>query len=119
MKLIELTNNSADYLTWYRSALPSRTKSLQGCPTGKLVTGKYTTKGSSSFKYARNYYIQYMFLQRDTDQIDEDFRKEDNRVIVTDQSSESVNIEMIEMSTNIDKSGQYSKKNLTNKRENN
>jgi hypothetical protein len=46
-----------------------------------------------------------MFLQRDKDQIDEDFRKEDNRVIVTDQSSESVNIEMIEMSTNIDKSG--------------
>ena len=29
MKLIELTNNSEDYLTWYRSALPSRTKSLQ------------------------------------------------------------------------------------------
>jgi hypothetical protein len=38
-----------------------------------------------------------MFLQRDKDQIDEDFRKEDNIVIVTDQSSESVNIEMIEM----------------------
>ena len=53
-----------------------------------------------------------MFLQRDKDQIDEDFRKEDNRVIVTDQSSESVNIEMIEMSTNIDKSGPSSKKNL-------
>jgi hypothetical protein len=48
-----------------------------------------------------------MFLQRDKDQIDEDFRKEDNGVIVTDQSSESVNIEMIEMSTNIDKSGQF------------
>jgi hypothetical protein len=60
-----------------------------------------------------------MFLQRDKDQIDEDFRKEDNRVIVTDQSSESVNIEMIEMSTNIDKSGPSSKKKLTNKRENN
>jgi hypothetical protein len=46
-------------------------------------------------------------------------KKEDNGVIVTDQSSESVNIEMIEMSTNIDKSGQSSKKHLTNKRENN
>ena len=38
IKLIELTNNSDDCLTWYRSTLTSRPKSLQGCPTGKLVT---------------------------------------------------------------------------------
>jgi hypothetical protein len=36
--------------------------------------------------------------------------KYDNRQTVTDQSSESVKIEMIEMSTNIDKSEPSSKK---------
>ena len=50
------------------------------------------------------------FIQCDKTQIDDDFRKDDNRVTVTDQSSESVNIEMIEMSTNIDNSEQSSKK---------
>jgi hypothetical protein len=38
-----------------------------------------------------------MLLQGDKTQIDEFFRKDDNRVTITDQSSESVNIEMIEM----------------------
>jgi hypothetical protein len=42
-----------------------------------------------------------MLLQGDKTQIDEFFRKDDNRVTITDQSSESVNIEMIEMRTNI------------------
>jgi hypothetical protein len=46
-------------------------------------------------------------LQGDTTQID--FRKDDNRVTVTDQNSESVNIETIEMSTNIEKSEPSSK----------
>jgi len=101
LKLIELTSNSDDCLTWYRSTLVSRAKSLQGCPTGKLFTRKSTTKSSSTSKYARDCYILYMFLQGDKTQIDEVFRKDDNRVTITDQSSESVNIEMIEMRTNI------------------
>ena len=42
-----------------------------------------------------------MLIQGDKTQIDEFFRKDDNRVTITDQSSESVNIEMIEMRTNI------------------
>jgi hypothetical protein len=42
-----------------------------------------------------------MLLQGDKTQIDEFFRKDDNRVTINDQSSESVNIEMIEMRTNI------------------
>ena len=40
LKLTELTNNSEACLTWYRSTLTSRANSLQGCPTGKLVTRK-------------------------------------------------------------------------------
>jgi len=51
------------------------------------------------------------FIQCDKTQIDDDFGKDYNRVTATDQSSESVNIEMIEMSTNIDNSEQSSKKN--------
>lgn len=100
-KLIELKNNSEDCLTWYRSTLASRAKSLQGCPTGKLFTRKSTTKSSSTSKYARDCYILYMLIQGDKTQIDEFFRKDDNRETITDQSSESVNIEMIEMRTNI------------------
>ena len=46
-------------------------------------------------------------LQGDTTQID--CKKDDNRVTVTDQNSESVNIETIEMSTNIGKSEPSSK----------
>jgi hypothetical protein len=101
LTLTELTNNSEACLTWYRSTLTSRANSLQGCPAGKLVTRKATTKSSSTSKYARNCYIRDV-LQGDTTQID--FRKDDNRVTVTDQNSESVNIETIEMSTNIEKS---------------
>ena len=86
---------------WNSFPLASRAKSLQGCPTGKLFTRKSTTKSSSTYKYARDCYILYMLLQGDKTQIDEFFRKDDNRVTINDQSSESVNIEMIEMRTNI------------------
>jgi len=110
LKFIELTKNSEDCLTWYCSTLPSRAKSLQGCPTGKRVTRKSITKSSSSSKYAGNCHILYMFLQGDKTQIDEDFRNDGNWVTVTDQSSETVDIEMIEMGTNIDRSEPSSEK---------
>ena len=45
----------------------------------------------------------FLHVQGDKIQIYEDFRKDDNnRITVADQSSESVKIEMIEISTNID-----------------
>ena len=46
-KLIELTNESDDTITWYRSILASRAKSIDGCPVGKLFTRKSTNKSSS------------------------------------------------------------------------
>ncbi|CAC5396963.1 unnamed protein product [Mytilus coruscus] len=62
-KLIELTNDSDDTITWYRSMLTSRAKSIQGCPLGKLITRKNTDKCSSSQKYEKTvtYYIS-LFL---------------------------------------------------------
>ncbi|CAC5372012.1 unnamed protein product [Mytilus coruscus] len=87
-KLIEKTNNSDDCLTWYRSTLASRAKSIQGCPTGKLYNRKSTTKSTSTSKYARDCYIIYMFLQGDKTQIDEVFRKDDNKLSVVEHNSE-------------------------------
>ena len=65
LKLTELTNNSEHCLTWYRSTLTRRVKSLQRCPTGQLSHPKSTRKSSSTSKYARNCYILCMFLQGD------------------------------------------------------
>ncbi|CAC5381565.1 unnamed protein product [Mytilus coruscus] len=57
VKLIELTNNSDDTITWYRSMLTSRAKAIQGCPLGKLITRKSKNKSSSSQKYAKDCYL--------------------------------------------------------------
>ena len=62
VKLIELTNESEDTITWYRSVLASRARSLQGCPLGKLVTRKSTHKTSSLQKYALVTVIYYIYL---------------------------------------------------------
>ncbi|CAG2193561.1 unnamed protein product [Mytilus edulis] len=100
-KLIEKTNNSDDCLTWYRSTLAGRAKSIQGCPTGKLNNRKSTTKSTSTSKYARDCYIIYMFLQGDKTQIDEVFRKDDNKLSVVEHNNEVVSNEIIEMRANI------------------
>ncbi|CAG2243072.1 unnamed protein product [Mytilus edulis] len=100
-KLIEKTNNSDDCLTWYRSTLAGRAKSIQGCPTGKLYNRKSTTKSTSTSKYARDCYIIYMFLQGDKTQIDEVFRKDDNKLSVVEHNNEVVSNEIIEMRANI------------------
>ncbi|CAG2225389.1 unnamed protein product [Mytilus edulis] len=100
-KLIEKTNNSDDCLTRYRSTLAGRAKSIQGCPTGKLFNRKSTTKSTSTFKYARDCYIIYMFLQGDKTQIDEVFRKDEHKLSVVDHNSEVVSNEIIEMRANI------------------
>ncbi|CAC5398849.1 unnamed protein product [Mytilus coruscus] len=99
-KLIEKTNNTDDCLTWYRSTLASREKSIQGCPTGKLDNRKSTTKSTSTSKYAKDCYIIYMFLQGDKTQIDEVFRKDDNKLSVVEHNSEVVSNEIIEMRAN-------------------
>ncbi|CAG2250537.1 unnamed protein product [Mytilus edulis] len=100
-KLIEKTNNSDDCLTWYRSTLAGRAKSIQGCPTGKLFNRKSTTKSTSTSKYARDCYIIHMFLQGDKTQIDEVFRKDENKLSVVDHTNDVVSNEIIEMRANI------------------
>jgi hypothetical protein len=54
--------------------------------------------------------LKYSPKNSDFVRFDEDFRKDDNRVTSFHQSNESINIEMIEISTNIDKSESSSKK---------
>ncbi|CAC5358301.1 unnamed protein product [Mytilus coruscus] len=100
-KLIEKTNNSDDCLTWYRSTLASRAKIYTGVSHRKLYNRKSTTKSTSTSKYARDCYIIYMFLQGDKTQIDEVFRKDDNKLSVVEHNSEVVSNEIIEMRANI------------------
>jgi hypothetical protein len=54
--------------------------------------------------------LKYSPKNSDFVRFDENYTKEDNRVTSFHQSNESVNIEMIEISTNIDKSEPSSKK---------
>ncbi|CAG2233981.1 unnamed protein product [Mytilus edulis] len=75
LKLIELTHDSENTITWYRTILASRAKSIQGCPTGKLFTRKSTNRSSSTQKYAKDCYIIYMFINGDDSSIDDVFRK--------------------------------------------
>ncbi|CAG2248803.1 unnamed protein product [Mytilus edulis] len=81
-----MTNDIENTITWYRSILTSRAKSVQGCPTGKLYTRKSTSRSSSTLKYAKDCYILYMFINGDSSGIDEVFRKDDSKS-VSDQST--------------------------------
>ncbi|VDI21735.1 Hypothetical predicted protein [Mytilus galloprovincialis] len=85
-KLLEMTNDIENTITWYRSILTSRAKSVQGCPTGKLYTRKGTSRSSSTLKYAKDCYILYMFINGDSSGIDEVFRKDESKS-VNDQST--------------------------------
>ena len=74
-KLLQVTNESDDSITWYRSAITSRARSIQGCPIGKLLNRKSTNTSSSSFKYARDCYILEMFIRGDKSQNRRSFQK--------------------------------------------
>jgi len=51
-KILELSQNLSDTVSWYRTILASRARGLPGCPTGDLVTRKSTSRSSSARKYA-------------------------------------------------------------------
>ncbi|CAC5426419.1 unnamed protein product [Mytilus coruscus] len=101
-KLIELTNDSDDTITWYRSMLTSRAKSIQGCPLGKLITRKSTNKGSSSQKYAKDCYLLHQFISGDPSSIEEVFRKDESKS-VSEQTTMPLNqnCHLIELRTTL------------------
>lgn len=76
-KLAELTRNSENLITWYRTVLVNRYNSVNGCPLGRLYTCKNTGRGSATTMYAQDCYMVYMFLNGDNSSIDEVFRKDD------------------------------------------
>ena len=97
-KLLQFTNESDDSIAWYRSALTSRARSIQGCRMGKLLNRDSTSKSSSSSKYARDCYVLEMFIQGDKSQIEEVFRKEDQtKPSVSESSNDSSYINIIEL----------------------
>ena len=97
-KLLQLTNESDDSITWYHSALTSRARSIQECRMGKLLNRNSTNKSSSSSKYARDCYILEKFIQGDKSQIEEVVRKEDQtKPSVFESSNDSSNINIIEL----------------------
>ncbi|CAG2220218.1 unnamed protein product [Mytilus edulis] len=100
VKLIELTNDSDDTITWYRSMLTSRAKSIQGCPLGKLITRKSTNRGSSSQKYAKDCYLLQQFISGDPSSIDEVFRKDEPKS-VSEPNILPLNCHLIELRTTL------------------
>ncbi|VDI27220.1 Hypothetical predicted protein [Mytilus galloprovincialis] len=100
VKLIELTNDSDDTITWYRSMLTSRAKSIQGCPLGKLITRKSTNRGSSSQKYAKDCYLLQQFISGDPSSIDEVFRKDEPKS-VSEHNAVPLNCHLIELKTTL------------------
>ena len=94
-KLIEMTNDSENIITWYRTFLAGRAKSIQGCPLGKLITRKSTNKSTSIQKYARDCYTLYMFINGDNTGIEELFRKEECKSV--SESSTLPSINMVEL----------------------
>lgn len=53
-KLLDMCSNDENLVCWYRNALCSRAKNLPDCPSGKLLTRKTTSGGSSISKYAKD-----------------------------------------------------------------
>ncbi|CAG2246966.1 unnamed protein product [Mytilus edulis] len=100
VKLIKLTNDSGDTITWYRSMLTSRAKSIQGCPLGKLITRKSTNRGSSSQKYAKDCYLLQQFISGDPSSIDEVFRKDEPKS-VSEHNAVPLNCHLIELKTTL------------------
>ncbi|CAG2232272.1 unnamed protein product [Mytilus edulis] len=97
LKLIELTHDSENTITWYRTILASRAKSIQGCPTGKLFTRKSTNRSSSTQKYAKDCYLIYMFINGDDSSIDDVFRKVDHNSISDQSKTVTHDCNIIEM----------------------
>jgi hypothetical protein len=77
-KRIELTNNYAACLTWYRSTRIRRAKSLQGCPKENLSPENQQRKAPQHLNMLEIVIFHAFFNNVITD---------DNRHIVTDQSS--------------------------------
>ncbi|CAC5422292.1 unnamed protein product [Mytilus coruscus] len=100
VKLIELTNDSDDTITWHRSMLTSRAKSIQGCPLGKLITRKSTNKGSSSQKYAKDCYLLQQVISGDPSSIDEVFLKDEPKS-VSKHSTLRLKCHLIELRTSL------------------
>ena len=77
-KRIELKNNSEDCLTWNRSTRIRRAKSLQGCSKENFSPGKQQRKAPQHLNMLGIIIFHAFFYNVIND---------DNRHIVTDQSS--------------------------------
>lgn len=62
-KVRHLVNDSEQLIMWYRNILCSRSKAIQGCPQGKMITRKSTKRSLSVEKYAIDCCILTRFLQ--------------------------------------------------------
>jgi hypothetical protein len=64
-KLLDMCANNENAIWWYRNALCSRAKRINGCPQGNLVNRKSTKGGTNAEKYARDCFTMDMFTQGD------------------------------------------------------
>ena len=92
-----MCSNDENLVCWYRNALCSRAKNLPDCPSGKLLTRKTTSGGSSISKYAKDCFILYMFQQGEKSCINDIFGKHKNTPIV----SEINKVNAVELKTTI------------------
>lgn len=102
-RLKELTHDNENTISWYRTILLSRARSVQGCPLGELITRKSTVTSSSATKYARDCCTIQAFLLGNPSGIDDIFKLDSKNKSKTSVVSESVstNCSIIELRTTL------------------
>lgn len=83
-KMLDMCSNDENLVCWYRNALCSRVINLPDCPSGKLLTRKTTSGGSSISKYAKDCFILYIFQQSEKSCINDILGKHKNIPIVSE-----------------------------------
>lgn len=96
-KLIELTHESENVITWYRTLLLSRARDIEGCPLGQLINRKSTNVSTSIEKYARDCFMLSQFCNGNKTSIEEIFRKDDKPKQSVGVNNTSVNASLIEL----------------------
>ena len=89
-KLINVSNNSEEAIIRYRSGLLCIAKQNDGCPKGKLISRKSTTKSSAQLKTAKDCYILNNYINGDDTQISDIFTNvKPIKHLTTDDHNES------------------------------
>lgn len=92
-----MCSNNENLVCWYRNALCSRAKNQPDCPSGKLLTRKTTSGGSSISKYAKDCFILYTLQRGEQSCINDIFGKHKHIPIV----SEINKVNAVELKTTI------------------